>query len=258
MWPVSGRPGVSSTARRRQLVPSCEPRGARRSDRGGRPKSRLLARDPSLADRGDGLQPDPGTRPQTPAYALTGSPTGSRPGSPRSSTCGPTTRAGDRPRLAADEHHALLGHRSYQLVVLAVPRGAARAVAGPPHALEPTDGVRVVPARDPPPAALVRRTGLQHPTMDADATRRTFRGTGGSRRAGGGRDDVLPARCGAAERCLAPCRLTSVRLLLRSGCGRPRRGAGDDCCGRSASAGPGVRVATAPGRNESPGRRCFA
>jgi hypothetical protein len=60
MWPVSGRPGVSSTARRRQLVPSCEPRGARRSDRGGRPKSRLPARDPSLADRGDGLQPDPG------------------------------------------------------------------------------------------------------------------------------------------------------------------------------------------------------
>lgn len=54
-------------------------------------------------------------------------------------------RASDRHRVAPHEHHALQGHRGDQLVVLAVLRGPARAVARSSHALPHTHRLRVLP-----------------------------------------------------------------------------------------------------------------
>src|SRR4051794_13020209 len=110
-------------------------------------------------------------------------------------------RRRDRVQQGPDpgQHRALLVHRRHRLVVLAVLRAPARAVAdsGRSHGRR-ADGLRRVPARDPAPAALAGGTDVhRYPTLERDAARRPFRSYGAAGRAGGGGAGVLPA---AAER----------------------------------------------------------
>jgi hypothetical protein len=67
-------------------------------------------------------------------------------------------------------------------------------VADPADTGDDADRLRVVPARDPPPAAHRRRTRLQHPTLDRDAARGPLRGPRGARPPRRRRDGVHPTK----------------------------------------------------------------
>ena len=118
-----------------------------------------------------------GTRPQTLAFGLTDSPAGPRgvdPGEvPRLDRLQRRSRQRRQPRRDAGQHLALLVHRRDRLVVLALLRAHARALAdrrGPNR--RRADGLRRVSQGDPAPAALGGREDLhRHPALERDAAR---------------------------------------------------------------------------------------
>src|SRR6266699_3085079 len=94
---------------------------------------------------------------------------------------------------AADERDAVLGHGSDRLVLLALLRPLPRTLA---HRRRPAHrgahGLRRLPERDHPPAALVGGARLQHQALDGDAVGRPLRGPRGAQAPRRGHPRFLP------------------------------------------------------------------
>ena len=140
-----------------------------------------------------------GTRPQTLAFGLTDSPAGLAAWIVEKfrawSDCGGDVESVFTQGPAARQHQPLLVHRRDRLVVLAVLRAHARAVADPRgrrssvpmgYAEFPREILR-------PPRSLAATHLHRHPPLDRDAARRPLRRDGAARGAGAGDRRVLPA-----------------------------------------------------------------
>ena len=138
-----------------------------------------------------------GTKPQTLAFGLTDSPAGlaawivEKFRTWTDHDGNPETR--HQPRRDAGQHFALLVHRRDRLVVLALLRAHARALADPGRAdRRRADGLCRVPEGDPAAAALACRQNLyRHPALERDAEGRALRGAGAARCAGARGGGVL-------------------------------------------------------------------
>jgi len=96
-------------------------------------------------------------------------------------------------RRDARQHRALLVHRRDRLVVLALLRAHAWAVADPGRRdHQGADGLCGIPQGNPEPAAFTRGEDLRHPPLDAHAEGRAFRRARTARSAGARGRRVLP------------------------------------------------------------------
>ena len=139
-----------------------------------------------------------GTRPQTLAFGLSDSPAGLAAWIVEKfrawSDCGGDVESVFTQRPVAGRHRAVLVQRRHRLVVLAVLRASARAVADSRQRRRGADGLRAVSARDPQAAALGGADDVQgHPPLERDAARRPLRGDGAAAGAGARDRRVLQA-----------------------------------------------------------------
>jgi hypothetical protein len=155
-----------------------------------------------------------GTRPQTLAFGLTDSPIGLAAWIIEKFRAWSDCDA----RPVAGECQLLLVHRCDRLLVLALLRPPARAVADTGWANDRrADRLRGVPARDHPSAEIAGGAHVyRHPAVDRDAARWPFRRDGAARGAGRRNPRILPTRRqgdrigGYLLRCKSP-------LLAQSG-----------------------------------------